>query len=39
VPFPKYSPDLNPMDFYVWSEVAVYTYILARRPKDAAFVQ
>jgi hypothetical protein len=21
VPMPKYSPDLNPLDFYVWSEV------------------
>ena len=21
VPFPKYSPDLNPMDFFVWAEV------------------
>jgi transposase len=21
IEFPKYSPDLNPLDFYVWSEV------------------
>ena len=21
VPFPKYSPDLNPLDFFLWAEV------------------
>ena len=21
VPFPKYSPDLNPLDYFVWAEV------------------
>lgn len=21
IPFPKYSPDLNPLDFFVWSEI------------------
>ena len=40
VTFPKYSPDLNPMDFYVWSEAAVcIRNIEARSLKHAMYVQ
>ena len=40
ITFPKYSPDLNPLDFYVWSEVAVHDIrIEAACLKDAPYVQ